>query len=561
MNEEDTTMKQQRNSLREPFQLLRMACSRCVGLAFVVFTVSGCGTPTVEDAPKVRALAEQIGYIDAVRLEEHSTSKPVSVEKATPEVTAQITEPNESTPTVELTIEQVRAATLSNNLNLKVELIDPSIAQQVVDEERAKFESVFFGSTDYRRTESPDDSSVSRSYSHDVGVESPLHTGGTITTSLPFGKFDSNGGFDGVYDAAVSVSLIQSLLRDAGTRINTHSIRIAQYGKHVVDARTKLVAIGILANADIAYWHLFAARRELDVRREQYKLAQDQLKHARGLVESGSAAKIEIVLAEAGLAGRLEGVINAETSVLDRERDLKRIMSRKDMPLNSNIRILTATAPNPQGLDLDDEAMVKAALSNRMEMARLEIQLAIDEINIELARNRLLPRVTLGYTYSSSGRSGTFGTTFEQIANGSSDDHSVGLSANIPLGNQAAEAGLRRARLERLQDQFALEQLELLIRQEVYETVNQLRQNWRRILAADQAVVAARRDYDVQQNQFQLGQRTSTDVLFSATRLGDAQLRRVRAFTEYEIAQVRLARSTGTLLGHGRILLEPIDIK
>jgi outer membrane protein TolC len=540
--------------------------------------LSGCGTPRVEDAARVRTLTEQLGHIDTVRLEEHSSTEPVSVEKATAEVTEQIAEPNETAPAVELTIEEVRAAALANNLDLKVELIDPAIAKQDLDAERAKFESVFRGSTGYRRTEAPDDGSVSRSSSHELGVESPLHTGGAVTASVPFSTFDSSdAGFDGVSEAAVSVSFIQSLFRDAGTRINTHSIRIAGYGKHIVDARTKLSAISILANAivdartklsaisilanaDIAYWYLYAARRELDVRREQYKLAQNQLEHARGLVESGSAAKIEIVLAEAGLAGRLEGVINAETRVLDRERDLKLIMNRQAMPLNSIIRIVTATEPDPLGLDLDDEAMVKAALSNRMEMAQLEFRLAIDEINVELARNRRLPRVTFDYTYRTSAQSETVGRTFERIADSSFDDHSVGLSATIPLGNEAAEARFRRARLERLQSQFGLERRELLIRQEVYDAVNELRQNWRRILAAEQGAAAARRDYEVQQSQFQLGKRTSTDVLFAATRLGDAQLRRVGAFTEYEIAQIRLARATGTLLGYGQIQLEPIDI-
>jgi outer membrane protein len=69
--------------------------------------------------------------------------------------------------------------------------------------------------------------------------------------------------------------------------------------------------------------------------------------------------------------------------------------------------------------------------------------------------------------------------------------------------------------------------------------------------------VAAYRDYKVEQSQFQLGVSTSTFVLLAASRLADAQLRRIRAFAEYEIAQVRLAGATGTLLGRGRIQLEP----
>jgi outer membrane protein TolC len=99
-----------------------------------------------------------------------------------------------------------------------------------------------------------------------------------------------------------------------------------------------------------------------------------------------------------------------------------------------------------------------------------------------------------------------------------------------------------------------------IIRQEVYEAVSELRRNWRRILANEQGVTAAYRDYKVEQSQFQLGFRTSTDVLFSATRLADAQLSKIRAFADYEIAQINLARATGTLIGHGQILIDSVDV-
>ncbi len=100
-----------------------------------------------------------------------------------------------------------------------------------------------------------------------------------------------------------------------------------------------------------------------------------------------------------------------------------------------------------------------------------------------------------------------------------------------------------------------------MIKQEVYETTRALRNSWRRILAAEKSVDAAYRDYKVEQSQFQLGVRTSTDVLYSATGLADAQLSRIRALAEYEIAQINLARATGTLLGYSQIILEPTDIQ
>ncbi len=517
--------------------------------------LAGCGGGAVRRAAELEALAARSGEIERVQLKDQSISRPVSIEQATEELAARVVEPN-AVPhgAVELTLEEARAAALTNNLDLKFHLVGPSIAEQALDEERAKFEWTFFGSAGYSRSEQDDEGNTVSVQSYDTGVAIPLQTGGSLQAGLPFSRADYDADdIGGVSSAAVSVSYIQSLLRGAGTRINTHSIRIATYQKDIVDVQTKLLAIAILGNVDIVYWQLYAARRELDVRREQYKLAEDQLDHARRKVEAGSAPKIEIVRAEAGLAGRLEDVINAETSVRDRERELKRILNRDDLPLGVEIDILPTSEPEPIGLDLDAEAIVAAALDNRMETAELELRLAVDELNVELARNRTLPDVTFDYRYAATARSGSLGGALGDIGGDSLQDHAVGISAVIPLGNRAAQARLRRARLEKARDQIDRDRLRQSIRQEVYNAVDELRQNWRRILAAEQGVVTAYRDYKVEQSQFQLGKRTSTDVLLSASRLADAQSRRIRAFAEYEIAQVRLARATGTLLGLGRL--------
>ena len=529
--------------------------------AIVVFTTllicAGCDTWRLEESVSSENLKTGLDKIDMVQLAEHSTSPPVTVEQATSQIAQQVTEPNEARRTVTLSIEQVRAAALVNNLDLKVELVSPSIAQRVLDEEQAKFESTIFGSTNYQRTEAIGTGTISKSQTSELGIEKPLPTGGEIQIGLPFSDDYSSGG---LADAAASVSYIQSLLRGAGTRINTQSIRIASHEWNITSARTKLVAIHLLANADIAYWRLYAARKELEVRREQYKLAQDQLSHARKKVVAGSAPKIEIVRAEAGLASRLEAVINTETAVRSRQRDILSIMNQEDTPLEAAVDIVTETELNPLGLELDDKQLVEQALANRMEMMELEQRLTIDDLNIELARNALLPNLTLNYTYTARAQDGTLRGTFEDLPGNSFDGHSVGISAAIPFGNRAGKARLQRARLEKIQDMSARDRYQQIIRQDVYDAVSDLRRDWRRILAAKQSVTAAYRDYKVEQSQFQLGFRTSTDVLFSATRLAEAQLSMISASADYEISQINMARATGTLLGHGQILIASVDI-
>jgi len=137
---------------------------------------------------------------------------------------------------------------------------------------------------------------------------------------------------------------------------------------------------------------------------------------------------------------------------------------------------------------------------------------------------------------------------------------SIGLSASIPLGNRPARADWKQARLLRLQHQASYASHRQYIRQEVYRRVRELNNSWRRILAAEKDVEAAYRTYSVVQSQFQVGNRTSTEVLDSAAQLAQAQLRRISTLAGYEIAQIYLAQATGTHLGYSRIVLEPTDI-
>lgn len=86
-----------------------------------------------------------------------------------------------------------------------------------------------------------------------------------------------------------------------------------------------------------------------------------------------------------------------------------------------------------------------------------------------------------------------------------------------------------------------------------------MEQNWQRILAARQEVILAARTYEAETRQFENGLRTSTDVRDAAADLADAQSREIRALTDYQNTLIDIAFATGTLLGHGRVIWEPLD--
>jgi hypothetical protein len=93
----------------------------------------------------------------------------------------------------------------------------------------------------------------------------------------------------------------------------------------------------------------------------------------------------------------------------------------------------------------------------------------------------------------------------------------------------------------------------LAIRQEVLNAIDNLETSWQRILAARLEAILAARTFEAEQRQFDVGLRTSVDVLDAASKLGDAQTREVSALAGYEISLIDAAFATGTVVGGTRV--------
>ncbi len=468
---------------------------------------------------------------------------------------------------LEISIEEVRAWTLQNNLDLQVALYDPAIAGESVSEEEARFEATIFANVRAQQLDQPVASQLSGSAVETIdvntGVRIPLRTGGSVEVSLPFNRTKTNNQFSLLNPSFTSdfqVSITQPLLRNAGRRASTHFIRIAALQQDVASARTKLQVIQTLAAAERAYWLLYAARRELEVRQQQYELAMQQLERARRRVQAGMDPEIEITRAEEGVAQRLEAIIVAENNVHQQERELKRIMNRPDLPMGSATALVPVTQPDPVQLQLDAPTLVREALASRMELLELELQLAIDDSTIEYNRNQTLPQLDVTGTYRRNGLGEGLASAVNQLRGERFEDWIFSLTAEAPIGNQAAESRLRRSMLQRLQRIATRRGRELTIEQEVRDAIDAIDADWRRVLAAQQSAILAGRTLAAEQRQYEVGARTSTEVLDAAARLADAQSAEIRAVTDYQIAQLNLATATGMLLGASKVDWAPLAL-
>ncbi|QDD12884.1 TolC family protein [Candidatus Methylopumilus rimovensis] len=476
-------------------------------------------------------------------------------------------------------ISDIRAKALKNNLSIEVAKIDPAIAGAALRQEQAKFDNIIFAYAQQSNRDTPRISSDNigiKSNDNDLngreaklsileqnirttdisaGVKVPLRTGGTVTLSSPIESKRDKGVFGSEeYRSAMRFSISQPLLRNAGKTVNEASIRVSEFNQQAIQYKTKLLAIRIIAMTDKSYWSLYEAWAQLDVRRQQYRLAIQNLNMVKRRVTEGLTAAIELNRAEIGVADRMEALIIAETNLKLAQRQLRFYMNDMDTEDRQPNIINTITEPNLVRYEFDREKLLNEALSARLELLELEVKLAADAINIQYLENQTLPLFTLDYQYGALSPSvNNLGNVYQNTLNGQFSDWSVGLKFEMPFTNEANKGRLEEA-VQQRNKRLATKQLQTLtVKKEIYDALDQVENNWQRILAARQQVVIAGLNYDAELKQFNEGLRTMTEVLETLTRLGEAQIKEVRAVSDYQASFVDTAYATGTVLGYSKL--------
>lgn len=572
--------------------------SACVLLAQCTLLLSGCHLPYFPYPPflKQYTASYELRSIDGIALDEESIAPPIRLEEAAADdgVAAEnmapehaliegteprtdgdvqestISEAEELPPpppeSIDLSLADARAATLTSNLELQIELINPAIARQVVSQESARFEATFASSYVRNRADLPPGLAAGGEpdTTYDVfrnSITQPLIAGGEVRALHDVTKTDVHGLLvPNAVDTDLGVEYRQPLLRGFGYQVNTAGIQIARARTGVADARSKLTAIRAIAEVERAYWRLYAARRFYEIALQQLDLAERQNIVATRLVKAGVFTKVEELVAESGVLVRSDAAIQAETVVRLAERELKRIMQRPDAPVDSRTEIILVTEPNPLGLVFDRENLADRALENRMELLELQLLLVANAIEIEVQQNSILPRLDLSAELDALGLESSYRRSLESLFDNEFGDRLIGIALEVPLsGNIGARARLREAQLRRLQTQIETERVSVVIVQEVYDAIDLVEQNWERIVATRRARVASERAYAGQVRLQEAGNQTVTDVLVALANLGDARAQEVQAVVDYQIAKVDLALAAGAMLGYGQVAWSPCE--
>ncbi len=474
----------------------------------------------------------------------------------------------EEAPSRPIDIDEAVFLAVQRNLRLAAEKLGPKLAATVVVERNADFDPTLFaelsvGERD-QQTATTLEGTKREVTSAKVGLSKRFRPGTLLEVFGGYNRNWNNNPFTIVnpaYREEIGVSLTQPLLRGFGIRYNTASIRLAEKDRKVARTELKEAALETVADAMDTYWELVYAVRVRDLRQRSLDRALNLQRDVQTRLEAEVIGERDpsIAQAEAEVALRQEEVVVADDAISSAEDELKVITDLSTESGMWETRLAPTTEPSSGLPATPSQQALEAAFEMRPDYRRAQLLVGKQDIAIYLARRELLPRVDLDFELSFSGLGDTRHSSRRSLQTADYDDWRVGLSMEFPLGNRAASATHRRAKLRKQAATLDRTALRQIIQREVRDGIRKMQTNRERLRTARASVKAAQERLRAEEIRFQEARTVPLqDVMDAEAALAEAEIRRLRALLDLNQSYVKLQRLTGTLLENSNVKLEDV---
>lgn len=515
-----------------------------------------------------------------------------------------------------LSLREALEMALVNNKDIEVARSNVKIAEFDLLGARGAYDPRFSSFTYYERNETPISSFLSGGANGAVTQSDLTGTfrfegltpkyGGNYRVDFSSVRLVTDNQFTALnpsYPTALTLSYAQPLWRGLRFDASRRQIEVAKKNLSLTDAQFRQRTIETIAAVQRSYWDLVYALRNLQIQRDAVRDARTQLEHNRRLVAEGVLAPIDVVAADAQVAGFEQGVYTALEDVSRTENNLKNLIAENRNAALWNFSIVPTDAVDLTPPVIPLEEAMRAALENRPELKQSDAAREINEIDQRFYREQTKPQVDLVGSYGAVGLAGDvnlsaaanpftnstaqlrerinqlsqlnglpllpvppaqtmpenlvggYGQSLLNLGANRYSNFRVGVQVSLPLRNRTAEAQLGRSLVEGQRLETQREQLEQLIQVDVRTALQIVRSIESRLRAAAAARSASEQQYQSEQRRFDAGQSTLFLVLERQTALTTARGNELRAQTDLNKAIAELQRATGNSLQANNVVV------
>ncbi len=506
-------------------------------------------------------------------------------------------------PGVRMSLQEVIHRSVANNLDIRVAGFDTAIDQTRVLEAAANFDPTFFSDVSFedvnKQVGGGDAFTVKKGtdlYSNnassgafipfisrvdkealtvaDAGFRQNLEAGGKISLTQNVNNswfYPTRSLLNPYFENDLVLQLTQPLLQNFGVAVNEARITIARNTQRVSLLEFRKTVEETVLKVEQTYWELVQTERDVATSRRLIGQSEQvaELLHARA--QRGSdITQGQVQQANAQTDARRVNLI-AEQSRVDALSDqLKQLMNDPAYPVSGNAVILPSDdfQNDPVHFNLNDQ--VEAALENRLELGEQQVRIESAEIAVDVARNGLLPSLTLQLAGTVDGLARTINGAFNNEGQFNHLGYQAGLQFELPIGNRAARAVWQRALLQRLQAIAGYGSEEEKVTLDVRNAARDVSTAYERLAAAHNSVLGFQKVLESLQAQIRSGDAQLSfgfvfDLLNDQEQLAAQEQAEHLAQNDYNYAIAELEGAKGTLLRYNNVIMEqeqlPFDLE
>ena len=342
-----------------------------------------------------------------------------------------------------------------------------------------------------------------------------------LNTPLPLGNFNTR--FGGTWNLFDSFATWHGI---------NQAKQINQAAAHQLDRTDQEIVFRVVGS----YYDVLLAAKELEVAEQSAKTASSIMGRSQARFDSGLTVESDLLTAKVRMAERQQEVIRARNTLEVARAQLNTAMG---IPLDTPFQITEALAERTLPAPVLGE-VEKQALANRPDLKRIASEEAAQRQSVSVAKSSFGPRVNAFAGWEMDN------PTF--VAGGGGDNWLGGIEVQFDIfqgGAKRAELSRQRALEEKVvaMKQAASDAVRLDVRRAYYET----NANRQQIEVARAAIAQAQESLRINQDRYDSGLTTITDLLGAEDAARRSQTDYWEAVYHFQTSYANLELASGSL--------------
>jgi len=284
------------------------------------------------------------------------------------------------------------------------------------------------------------------------------------------------------------------------------------------------------------YLQVLFDKELLNVSMQQYELTQLQVERTQKLVDAGSQAMGSLLEIKSQAAKEALNVTQQENNLALSLLNLAQLLDLEDV---EGFDVISPEIPAIEQLSLENPFVVYQTATGIMPQIKAsEYNLESKKLDVQVAKSGFYPSLDLEYnwrTYANWYINDKYNSNVSFSDQNSDNQNTyVGLSLSIPIFNKFQNRNkVRRANINVLDAQYALDQEKLKLRKEIQQAYADAKAAYNKYVSSNEAVESYKESFRYTEQKFNVGLVNSVDYNVAKTDFTRAQSDLLQSRYEY----------------------------